>query len=290
MSFRFHRQGNEIKISGQINEFVDLEPIFDNSWKRLYFDLSGIKEVNSIGLRTWADFTKKFKGFIVYRQCSVPMMEQLNMVPEALGNKAWVESFYAPFFCPECFKETQIVLELGKSFDPKAKEITSEVNCPSCNQVMEPEFHRDEYFQFVDDLKPEIEELLNNEEEAEEENQQKDETPKKVIQPRKPFRSKILIFPPGDPDNPVIAMTENISVGGIFISTFMEYNIGDRFKVQFRIPWSSDLHEIEADVQVKWLRDHRLDSNILPGIGLEFVDINDKEKRAIEGYIEDFLK
>jgi hypothetical protein len=63
------------------------------------FDVSGVKRINSLGVRAWVDFMKSLGGrAVMLRRCSPAFVDQLNSVSDFRGN-ASVHSFLAPFVC-----------------------------------------------------------------------------------------------------------------------------------------------------------------------------------------------
>ncbi len=78
--------------------------------------------------------------------------------------------------------------------------------------------------------------------------------------------------------------TENISSGGLFISTY-EFlpELGDRFTVEFSLP---NGRKIEAEVEVAWIREFSpLNPEISPGFGCKFLRLSPEDEAAINEYI-----
>ena len=80
----------------------------------------------------------------------------------------------------------------------------------------------------------------------------------------------------------------NISNNGVFISTPNPMARGSEFEVNFAIPSSKT--PITALCVVRWSTSNNdAASNFAQGMGLEFVKIARKDKKAIERYIREFL-
>lgn len=78
--------------------------------------------------------------------------------------------------------------------------------------------------------------------------------------------------------------TENISTGGLFIATYDTRPMGQNVKLEFTIPGKDG--PIEVDGKIRWLRVYNETTpDIIPGMGVEFVDLDESDLRAIEEFI-----
>jgi uncharacterized protein (TIGR02266 family) len=67
-------------------------------------------------------------------------------------------------------------------------------------------------------------------------------------------------------------LTQDISSGGLFIATSIEYRVGERIRVRFSLPGQTQ--PITAEAEVRWVRDPRAMKTDAPeGIGLRFVEL-----------------
>jgi len=100
------------------------------------FDLSGIRYINSTGVRSWVYFLESLLGVSEYRfvNCSATFVKQASMIPEMLG-KGKVLSFHAPYLCESCELEEHrlIQVEEGMGIDELAAR---QVTCPRCASPM----------------------------------------------------------------------------------------------------------------------------------------------------------
>src|SRR4051794_6734738 len=92
-------------------------------------DMSGVRAVNSGGVRMWISALRDLKMQPIYMNCPPSIVIQFNMVPDFLANGARVESFLVPGFCGNRGKRFSFLLRAGKEFDPGTKP-TFEV--PKC--------------------------------------------------------------------------------------------------------------------------------------------------------------
>jgi uncharacterized protein (TIGR02266 family) len=78
--------------------------------------------------------------------------------------------------------------------------------------------------------------------------------------------------------------TENISHGGIFIATHSPKKLGETVELTFTLPGINLPLHIEGRVQ--WVRDYNPSApDSIPGMGVEFVDLGEKEKIVVEAFI-----
>ncbi len=124
--WQVNRSGDDVmvEIEGEITEDVDFAPLEEELTDiggTLTFDLSGIGRLNSSGVRHWVNFMralgeKKTKE-ILYERCSVPIVDQINMINDFQGT-AKIVSIYAPYLNEETDDETQKLLQVADIEDP----------------------------------------------------------------------------------------------------------------------------------------------------------------------------
>ncbi len=103
---------------------------------RVDFDLSGIRYINSTGVRSWVYFLESLSGVTQYRfvNCSVSFVKQASMIPEMLG-KGRVVSFHVPYLCESCELEEHRLIEVEEGVG-MAELAQREVICPKCGEAM----------------------------------------------------------------------------------------------------------------------------------------------------------
>ncbi len=74
--------------------------------------------------------------------------------------------------------------------------------------------------------------------------------------------------------------TENLSVGGVFVATHNRRNVGDPVDVTITFPNEA---KVIAHGVVRWLREYNAVSDTPPGMGIQFLTVDD------EAAIEQFL-
>ena len=76
----------------------------------------------------------------------------------------------------------------------------------------------------------------------------------------------------------------NISRGGMFIHTNSPLKLGAMVRLVFSLPGMPILFDINAEV--KWSQTEPSDRQALPGMGVEFVQINDRVQKRIDAYVK----
>lgn len=76
----------------------------------------------------------------------------------------------------------------------------------------------------------------------------------------------------------------NISRGGMFINTENPLKIGANVRLVFSLPGMPFMFDVNA--QVKWSQTEPSDRQELPGMGVEFVEIDERVQKRIEAYVK----
>ncbi len=79
-------------------------------------------------------------------------------------------------------------------------------------------------------------------------------------------------------------LTQDISSGGLFVATSIQYRVGDRLRVRFSLP--GRIEPITAETEVRWVRDPRAMKTDAPeGIGLRFVELPENAQAEISQFL-----
>lgn len=76
---------------------------------------------------------------------------------------------------------------------------------------------------------------------------------------------------------------KNISAGGLFIPTVNPKNVGERFKLKFRLPNSDK--DIIVTAEVVWNRTYSNSDEYEPGMGIRFVEISEEDAELIRKFV-----
>jgi len=77
---------------------------------------------------------------------------------------------------------------------------------------------------------------------------------------------------------------ENLSAGGIFVATHKMLPVGEVLMLSIRLPGRT--RPVEGAGEVRWVREYSERSNVPPGLGLRFVEIELGGIEAIERFLE----
>ena len=77
---------------------------------------------------------------------------------------------------------------------------------------------------------------------------------------------------------------ENLSSGGLFVSTHRLRPIGERVDVSLGLP--DEKESIDCLSEVRWVREYNERSDVSPGMGLRFIDITSEASARIAQFLE----
>lgn len=78
-------------------------------------------------------------------------------------------------------------------------------------------------------------------------------------------------------------LAENLSAGGVFVATHLVKSIGETIEFCVRIPESDEV--IKGVGEVRWIREYNEASDVRPGMGIRFVDIEAGSEAAIRQFL-----
>ncbi len=81
-----------------------------------------------------------------------------------------------------------------------------------------------------------------------------------------------------------IAHASNISMGGLLLSADRPVQVGERFPIEFVLP--DEKTKVSCAAEVVWTKRHGPEGSASEGVGVRFVDIDDKKMKAIEQWIK----
>ncbi len=86
-----------------------------------------------------------------------------------------------------------------------------------------------------------------------------------------------------DKESFVVAYTENVSVGGLFIKTDNPLEPGEQFVLKLQLPGLTDPMKIKCEVA--WARKQGGETDDPNGMGVKFVEITNKDNQALKQYL-----
>jgi uncharacterized protein (TIGR02266 family) len=84
-------------------------------------------------------------------------------------------------------------------------------------------------------------------------------------------------------DEVFLGHTENISLGGLFMSTNHTAHVGEKFPMEFILPDRKT--KVDCTGEVVWTRQYSSEGAGSEGVGVRFVNLNAKKIKAIEQWI-----
>jgi hypothetical protein len=116
----------------------------------LVVDTAAITRISSCGVRDWVNWLNEVEkhGFkVVLIRCSPPIVTQINMVTNFVGNSV-VYSFLAPYYCPTCDRESQKLLEVEPLAQNNPVRAPS-FRCSDCGGALDFDDLEESYFAFI---------------------------------------------------------------------------------------------------------------------------------------------
>lgn len=130
-----HGDTTHVRVTGEITEESDFNPILDAPGRSIVVDLGGVTRINSCGVREWLNFVGALKErarTLVLERCAPVIVTQLNTIYNFTGGGA-VRSVLGPYYCPDCDAEENRLIDLAQG----AQSLPDTIACPKCQGEME---------------------------------------------------------------------------------------------------------------------------------------------------------
>ena len=79
-------------------------------------------------------------------------------------------------------------------------------------------------------------------------------------------------------------LTMNMSEGGVFVATHKEVPVGTILVVEMELP--GEEQPLVSLAEVRWSRAYNGDSDVPPGLGLQFVDLDDASLARVRRFVD----
>jgi hypothetical protein len=156
-------RGTRMVVSGVIDESAKLADKVSAIRLPLIVDLSGVLQINSLGVREWVTFvravaqvarTEGVPETITLVRCAICMVTQFNLVSGA-AQHARIESVEAPYLCARCDHAESVLLVVGQHLHLGQKAVPPIQTCSSCGtRSLEFDDYPESYFAFLEDQLP----------------------------------------------------------------------------------------------------------------------------------------
>ena len=154
LSFEIHENNGItfVGLTGAVDEHASF-PSSENFTEIISLDLTGVKVINSVGIRSWLRWfgempDKEFR----FVNCPKAVVMQMNMVDGFLPKNSTVESFHVPYYCESCDQELDVLFNTGKEVRVEDGEIVIKYDsshvCEDGSQA-ELDVNKDKYFRFL---------------------------------------------------------------------------------------------------------------------------------------------
>lgn len=139
----------DISLSGTIDEDADFTQIPLAGSAEIELRLSGLKSINSCGIREWIRWMGGATGAkLTWHDCPKVIVDQINMVDGFLPANAKVQSFFVPYYNDEAGSEKSILFRFGTEFAEGAVNPPESVKDADGNE-MEMDVIESKYFKFI---------------------------------------------------------------------------------------------------------------------------------------------
>jgi len=156
----------KIKKNGFAFEFVldgpvgEGSPLFSQDVReatQITINAEKMTYINSIGVKNWILWTVRISPNCKFELIKAPlvMINQASQVVGFLPPKATIQSFNAPFVCPDCNVEKMVLLNNNQEYFYATASTTRrlefpKIACSKCSAEMEPDFLESKTFAFLD--------------------------------------------------------------------------------------------------------------------------------------------
>lgn len=151
------RNGSTVSFSGILDEHTSADALRRTlteamqtvQGRRVSLDLSQVRRANSVGILTWFKLLRDLAPRATYVNMPVWLVEQFN-VSEGIRGDIDIESFQAPFYCPEKDTHAIISLVVGRDVPVQTDYEDFEISLPNPDgTVFEADFEPAEYLHFL---------------------------------------------------------------------------------------------------------------------------------------------
>ena len=143
-----------LRFFGEVDEDFQKDKILIHTEKPVVrLDLENISGFNSCGIREWVFWVQDLSlgRQLIFVHCSIPMIDQINMIPQSLGTGK-IESFFAPYFCQTC-GEVNRLIQLSEHSEKIHQKKAPHFNCDTCEGHLTFDSMDSSYFLFIDHQK-----------------------------------------------------------------------------------------------------------------------------------------
>lgn len=138
-----------LTLTGALDEGADLEQLSVGVRGVVVVDLDAVPIITSYGVRKWVSAFRDFPSNSLYFvRCRPALLTQFNLITK-FGGPGQLLSFYAPYVCPRCGSDVEVLIDLRKQ-EAQVKTFSPPVvSCPSCKVPAQFDDIPQSYFRYV---------------------------------------------------------------------------------------------------------------------------------------------
>lgn len=151
MDIKILKSGPKVNVTvgGTIDEDVDFSQYGLADAQEVDLELSGIKSINSCGIREWIKWMATNKNAkISFHSCPKVIVDQINMVDGFLPANAKVNSFFVPYFNDDAGTEKNVLFRNGIEFK-EGQVVAPPTVTDDQGNAMEMDVVESKYFKFI---------------------------------------------------------------------------------------------------------------------------------------------
>ena len=138
-----------VRLTGIINEDFNQQSISQLPDNVIVFDLDNVQRITSFGVRQWVSALKDLNAeYYAFLNCRPAIVSQFNMVAN-FGGQGSILSLYAPYLCPNCDKEIEVLIDLRQKHADVVSGKVPKVTCPSCQGQADFDDIPSSYFSYL---------------------------------------------------------------------------------------------------------------------------------------------
>ena len=138
-----------IHLFGVIDDGADLMAVIGNTPMKVIFNTREVTNINSSGIGHWLKYVEPLHAAgvkVTYSECSAAFVGCLTFATSARYG-AKVASVFAPFRCPKCKANWEVLIKTPDVFAIKP-QLNSQV-CKKCHGPLQFDEISEEYFSFL---------------------------------------------------------------------------------------------------------------------------------------------
>ncbi len=148
MDLLITQKDNVFYLKGVINEFAKFNQLFKFKGPEMVLNLKEVRRINSTGVRELINAIERVDRSIemIFEECPPIVVYQMAMIPN-FTLRVQVKSVYAPYYCPECDHQEEILIEME---DFSLEKGLPTATCKSCGNELDFDDDEESYFYFME--------------------------------------------------------------------------------------------------------------------------------------------